>query len=147
MTISTSGPPRKPPHLDPKVVGQHEPDVLPILGEPVPPGGRMLTIFERMELSDWGFRGAMNYRTNLRAQPLPGQPDLFALVRWKPNHAKCGGWHQEVLPWRLSWPPGVREQIERGTGSTWITATDLERDPMRQPGKPRPVPRKAKKKR
>lgn len=147
MTINTSGSAKKRPHLDPKVVGQHEPDVLPILGEPVPPGGRMLTVFERQELADWGFRSANNHRTRLRVQPLPGQPGLCALVRWKPHNGRHDQWGQQVLPWRLTWPPGVLEAIERGTGSSWVTASDIERDPMRQPGKPRPTPRKAKKKR
>lgn len=87
-----------------------------------------MSLFERLELVDWGFKGAAHQRCMLRVER--GAGETFLLVRVKP-------WVKtrqlRIIELQLTYTSAaVRQRIEHGDRGSWVPAEDLERDPIHQ---------------
>jgi hypothetical protein len=98
--------------------GRPAPRLLPVLSEAVPKRGRVLSLFERAELADWGLSVA---RLSLRAVPTANLGE-FSLWKVKPKQVFR-------LPYLLT--------FSGSSAGSWVTTADLPKD--RQPRRKNPA--------
>lgn len=101
------------------LAGERTPEVLPVLMEPVPFGGRCLTHWEYEELVDWGLKMC---RPWWRVAPIPDRTDRFSL--WALPHPttirRIKRGESNFTPWRRRAPVDLAYQtpaaaVVRGT--------------------------------